>query len=198
MKKQIALVLIGALMASSAYAASKDGMKIGFVNDQELAQQSTALQGLQLQHDKISAALKKELEAEIKKIGDMEKEIREGEKTMSKSELGAKIDELDKVKADLQTRVQTANAKLKENLTNAMMTFKDKAVTPAIKELAKENGFYAVLDTRTAFYAEDGLDVTEEAIARVNKKMPKLDLKKVTLSSETQNAKSSGAKKAKK
>ena len=195
MKKQIALILFGALMASSAQAASKDVQKIGFVNDQELAQQSTALQGLQLQHDKMANALKKELEAEIKKIGEKENKIREGEKTMSKSELGAKIDELDKIKTDLQARVQTANQSLKENLTKAMMTFKDKAVTPVIKELAEENGFSAVLDSRIAFYVVEGSDVTEEAIARINKKMPKLDLKKVTLATETKKA---GNKKAKK
>lgn len=189
MKKQIALMIIGVLVTSSANAASKDAGRIGFVNDQELAQQSTALQGLQLQHDKMANALKKELEAEIKKIGEMEQKIRDGEKTMSKSELGAKIDELDKVKNDLQNRVQTANQNLKENLTKAMITFKDKAVTPVISELAKEKGFYAVLDSRSAFFIEDGLDVTAEAIARVNKKMPKLDLKKVTLSANDKKAK---------
>ena len=78
-------------------------------------------------------------------------------------------------------KAQKAGSKLQEEFANALISFKENAITPVVNELAKEKGFSAIVDARTAFYMDDKLDVTKQAIERVNKKMPKIDIKKVSL-----------------
>ena len=100
---------------------------------------------------------------------------------MSKAEVGKRLDAIDKAEKDLQARAQAAAAELQKNFVEAAVSFKEKAINPVIKDLAEENDFDAILNSANAFYVDEKLNVTEEAIKRVNKKMPKLDLKKVTL-----------------
>lgn len=178
MKKELLLVMTGVLLTTSVRAAET---RIGFINDAALAQQSTALQGLQLQRDKMVASLKAEVEKEAQAIIDRKKTLAEQEKDLSKAELGIKLDSIDKAERELQEKAQKAGEKLQEEFANALISFKEKAVTPVVNELAKEKGFSAIVDARTAFYMDDDLDVTKQAIERVNKKMPKIDIQKVSL-----------------
>lgn len=178
MKKELLLVMTGVLLTTSVRASET---KIGFINDAALAQQSTALQGLQLQRDKTVALLKAQVEKEAQAIINRKKELAEQEKDLSKAELGIKLDSIDKAERELQEKAQKAGQELQEEFANALISFKEKAVNPVVKELAKEKGFDAIVDARIAFYFDDDLDMTKQAIERVNKKMPKIDIKKVSL-----------------
>ena len=174
MKKVISLSVA---LACIFFADTAKAEKIGFINDPELAQKSTALQGLQMQRDKILAVLKVDLEKELKEIFEKKQKLEEESAKLSKTEVGKRLDSIDKAEKDLQARA----AELQKNFVDAALSFKEKAINPVIKDLAEENDFDAILNSANAFYVDEKLNVTEEAIKRVNKKMPKLDLKKVTL-----------------
>lgn len=178
MKKGIGLSIA---LACIFFADTAKAEKIGFINDPELAQKSTALQGLQMQRDKILAVLKVDLEKELKEIFEKKQKLEEEQSGLSKAEVGKRLDAIEKDEKDLQARAQDAAAELQKNFVDAAVSFKEKAINPVIKDLAKENGFDAILNSANAFYVDEELNVTEEAVKRVNKKMPKLDLKKVTL-----------------
>ena len=178
MKKGISLSIV---LACIFFAGTAKAEKIGFVNDPELARESTALQGLQMQRDKILAVLKVDLEKALKEIFEKKQKLEEESAKLSKAEVGKRLDAIDKAEKDLQARAQAAAAELQKNFVDAAVSFKEKAINPVIKDLAKENKFDAILNAANAFYVDEDLDVTEEAIKRVNKKMPKLELKKVTL-----------------
>ena len=178
MKKTVTLSIALACILFSNTAMAE---KIGFINDPELAQKSTALQGLQMQRDKILAVLKVDLEKELNDILQQKQKLEEESAKLSKAEVGKRLDAIDKAEKDLQARAQEAAAELQKNFVEAALSFKEKAINPVIKDLAKENKFDAILNAANAFYVDEELNVTEEAIKRVNKKMPKLDLKKVTL-----------------
>lgn len=182
MKKQIRLSILaaaGILLAQTASAA--DATRIGFINDPRLAQESTALQGLQMQRDKLLASLKVDVEKEAMEIISQKRELQEQEQNLSKAELGEKLDAIDKAERNLQERAQKAAAELQKNYIEAALSFKDKAINPVVKELAKEKDFNAIINAGNAFYIDEDLDVTEEAIKRMNKKMPKIEMKKVKL-----------------
>lgn len=181
MKKGISLSIA---LAAIFFADAAKAEKVGFINDPELAQKSTALQGLQMQRDKILAVLKVDLEKELKVIIEKKQKLEKESADLSKTEVGKRLDAIDKAEKDLQARAQTAAAELQKNFVEAAVSFKEKAITPVIKELAKENKFDAILNSANAFYVDEDLDVTAEAIERINKKMPKIELKKVTLEKE--------------
>lgn len=155
--------------------------KIGFINDPELAQKSTALQGLQAQRDKILALIKVDLEKEAKTLLEKKQKLEEESAKLSKAEVGKRLDEIEKSEMDLKVRAQEAAEELQKNFLEAAISVKEKAINPVVVELAKEKEFDAILNAANAFYIQEGLNVTEEAIKRINKKMPKVELKKVSL-----------------
>ena len=187
MNKKIGLSIA---LACIFFADTATAGKIGFINDPELAQKSTALQGLQMQLDKIRAVLKVDYEKEAKAIIEKRRKLEEDSAKLSKTEVGKKLDEIDKAESDLKKRVQEAAAELQKNFLEAAVSVKEKGINPVVKELAKEQDFDAILNAANAFYMEDGLDITAEAIKRVNEKMPKVELKKVSLAKAKSDAKS--------
>ena len=178
MNKKISLSVA---LACVFFADTAMAGKIGFINDPELAQKSTALQGLQAQREKMMALLKLDIESEAKSIMEQKQALEEESAQLSKAEVGKRLDEIDKAEQDLKARAQDAVAELQKNFLEAAVSFKEKAINPVVKELAKEKEFDAVLNAANAFYMAEDLDVTEEAIKLINKKMPKVELKKVSL-----------------
>lgn len=179
MKKQLLLTVAGILFATTSVQA--EGTKIGFINDSVLAQNSTALQGLQLQRDKMAQALTFQVEKEAAPIIQKKKDLAIQEKSMSRLELAKQIDAIEKSEMELRERAQKVGQELQDEFAQAFMEFKDKAINPVVAEIAKKHDFDAIIDSRTAFYMDDDLDVTKEAIKGINKKMPKIEMKKVTL-----------------
>ena len=171
--------------------------KIGFINDPELAQKSTALQGLQMQREKLLAVLKVDVESEAKSILEQKQKLEEESSKLSKADLGKRLDEIDQTEQDLKMRAQEAATELQKNFLEAAVSFKEKAINPVVAELAKEKEFDAILNAANAFYIQEGLNITEEAIERINKKMPKIELKKVSLTKNKTDKKSKKSKKSK-
>ena len=195
-KLGLSIALAGILFADMAMAGT-----IGFINDPELAQKSTALQGLQMQREKMAVVLKSDIEKEAKKILEQKQKLEEERATLSNEELGKRLDELNKAERDLKINAQEVAEALQKNFMEAAITVKEKAINPVVAELAKEKEFDAILNAANAFYIQEGLDVTEEAVKRVNKKMPKVELKKVELKksdSKKSDSKKSDSKKSSK
>lgn len=155
--------------------------QIGFINDQRLAHEAIALQGLQQEFEDNKSSLNNELNKEVEAIVKEKKELQEKEasKTLTNAELGLKMDEIAKKEQNLQQKAQDVGQKLQREFTDALLKFKEDAINPVVAEMAKEKGFDAVIDARSAFFIEDGLDVTDEAISRINEKMPKIGMKKI-------------------
>ena len=194
MNKKISLSIA---LACVFFADTAMADKIGFINDPELAQKSTALQGLQMQRDKILAVLKVDFEREAEKILSQRQELQGKASTLSQEEVGKRLDEINGAEADLKRRAQEAGAKLQKNFLEAAVSVKEKGITPVVKELAEEKGFSAVLNSANAFYTDEDLDITEDAIERLNKKMPKVELEKVSLAKAKEKEASKSSKKTK-
>lgn len=190
-------------LACAFCAGTANAEGVGFINDPELAQKSTALQGLQMQREKILAVLradfKKEADQILERKKELQEEVREGKNSgLSQAEVGKQLDEISKAEEDLSKRAQEAFAELQKNYLDAAISVKEKAINPVVKELAKEKDFDAVVNAANAFYIKDGLDITEEAIKRVNKKMPKVEMKKISLETKKESSKSEKSSKSSK
>ena len=194
MNKKISLSIA---LACVFFADTAMADKIGFINDPELAQKSTALQGLQMQRDKILAVLKVDVEREAEKILSQRQELQGKASSLSQEEVGKQLDEINGAEIDLKRRAQEASAKLQKNFLEAVVSVKEKGISPVVKELAEEKGFNAILNSANAFYTDENLDITEDAIERLNKKMPKVELEKVSLAKAKEKEASKSSKKTK-
>ncbi|MCQ2965319.1 MAG: OmpH family outer membrane protein [Alphaproteobacteria bacterium] len=176
MIKKMIILFVVMMVASPVYAG-----QVGFINDQRLAHEAIALQGLQQEFEDNKSSLNNELNKEVEVIVKEKKELQEKEasKSLTNAELGSRMDEIAKKEQNLQQRAQDAGQKLQREFTDALLKFKEEAINPVVQEMAKEKGFDAIIDARSAFFIDNGLDVTDEAISKINEKMPKIDMKKI-------------------
>lgn len=184
MKKRMRLSLIAAVGILFAQNAFAEGGTVGFVDVTRLLKESMGVQGMIMQHDKIAKKYEADIEKEQRALIRKEREIQESEPTASRAEMGKKIDEFEKEKKEFQEKVQLIATQIKENTDSALREFQEKAVNPVVREIAKERGFDAVANLNTAVYVSPAVDLTDEVIERVNKKMPKLDFPKVKTTSK--------------
>ena len=180
MNKKIGLSLA---LACIFLADTAKAEKVGFINEPELIQKSTALQGLQMQREKLLAVLKIDFDAEAARIMEQKSDLQEEmqkKNDLSQAEVGKQLDEIRQAEKDLNVRAQQASVELQKNYMDAILSVKKEAIDPVVRELAKENGYDAILNSASAYFVKEDLDLTKEAIKRINKKMPKIDLKKVS------------------
>lgn len=184
------LAVAGVLFAHGALAADE---KIGFVDLGRLMQESTAYQGFVMQQEKEAKSLSSRLEQERADLIRQEKEITSSQNGLSKAELGEKLDALDAAKKEWMAKAAEAEAGLRESREKGLKKIQEDAINPVMKSLAEKHGFSAILNLNMAFYVDDSVNVTDEAVKQVNKKLPKLDLSK----SDAKSGKSKSDKKKK-
>ena len=103
---------------------------------------------------------------------------------MSQAEVGKRIDAL---RVELETYKQQREEfakQMQDALLKSLKEIQDKAVTPVLKEIAKEKGYTAILNLNQALYVDPKNDVTDEVITKVNAKLPKVEMPKINISAK--------------
>ena len=77
---------------------------------------------------------------------------------------------------EVQKEVQSKKALL-DNAFERSLGDIQKAVTDIIAEMSKEKGFAVAIPTSQILYADNRLDISAEVLTRLNKKLPKIDVK---------------------
>jgi Skp family chaperone for outer membrane proteins len=155
---------------------AEEAATIATVNYQLLMSSSTAAKSA---HEQIETKMKS-MQSEIgKKDETFQKEHQDLEKQRSVLSKDAfeqkKRGFTDKV-TSAQKEVQSKRAMLdgaSERAGNEIQ----KAITDIIAEMAKEKGFAVALPTSQILYADSKLDITNEVLEKLNKKLPKVDVK---------------------
>ncbi len=173
--------LIYSLLASAALAFAQpafaqDKQTIAVVDIQQVMKGSTAAKNVREQLE----AKEKSFQPEINKKGEeLKKEYQDLGK--QKSVLAKNAFE-DKVRAFRlkETAVQKEVQSKKDLLNSAFehsLNDIQKVVTEIISDLSKEKGFVIAIPTSQILYADKGLDISSEVLDRLNKKLPKLEVK---------------------
>ena len=131
---------------------------------------------------KAQTFLKKKLNDGIKKIKDKEKKIQDEEKTIIQQKKIISAEEYKKKVTSLRNKV-SALQKERSQLLDTVAKQRSKArnellknLNPIIKEYMKNNNIRVVLDKKSLLLADDKLDITEEIIKLLNKKLKSIKL----------------------
>ena len=115
------------------------------------------------------------LQNKEKKIQEEEKKIIQQKKILNPEEYKNKINDLRKKVSSLQKErnslLETV-AKQRSNARNELL----KNLNPIIKEYMKENQIRMVVDKKALLLADENLDITEEIISRLDKKLKSIKL----------------------
>ena len=145
---------------------------IGFVDLQAVLQQSSAGQSLNAYVEPRQQKLKKAAEEKIKELKEEQVAIEK----LPTDKATAQAAALQKKVVDWNSEAQKQEAELNQAAEPAVQKIRD-AMNAAITDIADENKLNAVLPLQGAFYANKVLDLTSETIRRVNKLLPKVEVK---------------------
>ena len=183
MKKQFLYSVAAVAMlafASPAMADAAPGNSIAVVNIQQIMHDSTAAKNVREQLDSKQKAFQADLSKKEEKFQKEEQELGKERSVLSKAAFDEKARAFSKKATEAQKDVESKKALLNNAFAHANYDLQ-KAVTDIVADIAKEKGFLIALPTESptsqVLYADPKLDITQEVLTRLNKKLPKLDVK---------------------
>ena len=127
--------------------------------------------------------LQKTFKTNQKKYADLEVELKKEENdllanktTLSKEDYKSKSDELRKKVVEYQKDRRSSLDKITSQRAEARQTLL-KTLDPIIQEYIQENKISIILDKKNILGGDQGIDITDIIIEKLNKKLPSLNLK---------------------
>jgi outer membrane protein len=181
MKPLYLFAFTAALAVSAPVLAADAPPMIAVVNIQQIMKDSTAAK---MVHDKVEDKQKSFQTELTKRDEELQKEDKDlaGQRgALSKDAFEEKSRAFRKKVTDVQKDVQTKKITLDNAYGHALAEIQ-KAVSEIVADLAKEKGFLLAIPMEAPpswqiLYADNKLDISSEVLERLNKKLPKVDVK---------------------
>ena len=168
MKKLLALAIISTLFAFNANANS-----IGVLDVEKIVKESKAMRYIQSKVSKQQDLYQKQVTKKQKELEKEQKRIEGKKSVLSKEALEKEIVKFEKKVDKLKTFVDRKQNNLKKSSLDAMSKVNDK-IKDIIAEISKEKSLDLIVPAAQALYYKDELDISDEVLERLNKKMKKV------------------------
>jgi outer membrane protein len=175
-KVHLALAMAAALALAPAAYAQDAKPPIAVVNIQQIMQDSTAAKSVREALESKQKAFQAEITKKEESLQKEDQELGKQRSVLSKEAFEEKVKAFRAKATDVQKEVQSKKAMLDGAFERALGDIQ-KIVTEIISEIAKEKGFTAAIPTSQLLYADAKLDITAEVLDKLNKKLPKLEVK---------------------
>jgi len=175
---RVSILVLGlAIFSAQAKAADAPAsVTIAVVNIQQVMQESTAAQSANKQLEEKQKSYQGELTKKDEDLQKEDKELGKQRGVLSKEAFEEKTRAFRTKVTAVQKEVQSKKASLDGGYARALAEIQ-KVVTDIIADIAKEKKFSVAVPTSQLLYADSSLDITKEVIERLNKKLPKLEVK---------------------
>ncbi len=171
----ILLVMAAFLSASLAQAADEAPKPVAIVNIKQILADAKSAKYVAEQVEKKRKEFQEKVSKEEDALRKEDEELAKQRSVLAAEAYEKKAAELKNKIADFQNRVQTRRSKLENGYTKALSEIQE-AVLEITKDLAKEKGFIVALPKSLVLYAVDELEISDEILKRLDKKLPKVDV----------------------
>lgn len=162
--------LHGGLAADAASPAV-----VGVVDVQVILRDSSAMKSIQSQVEEKRGQYQNEITGQEKRLRDQEQELKRQQSVLAADVFEAKRRDFEAQVAAVQRDVQERRRVLDQAYGEGLKVVQ-RELTAIIAGIAKERGFTLVLPAGQTLYAEPALAITDEALKRLNKKLPSVPL----------------------
>jgi len=174
----LALILgiaVGWYGPSSALAAEKSAV-IGVVDVQVILREATAMKSIQKQVEQKRGQFQTEISAQEKRLRDLEQELKRQQSILAADVFETKRRDFEAQVGSVQRDVQERRRVLDQAYNDGLKAVQ-KELTEIIAAIAKERGFNLVLPSMQTLYSDATMAVTDEALKRLNQRLPDVALK---------------------
>ncbi len=172
MKKTfIALSTACALFSFNAFAGS-----LAVLDVEKIVKESTAMRDIQSKVSKKQGEYQKEVDKKQKDLEAEQKKIEGKRNVLSKEAFEKESKKFEEKVTELKALVEKKQSSLKKASVDSMSKVNEK-VKEIIAEVSKEKDLDVIVPAAQTLFFKDGLDISEEVLTRLNKKITKVDVK---------------------
>lgn len=180
--------------AAAPAATAMASSRIAVVNIQEIMRDSTAAKSVREQLEAKQKSYQSEIGKKEEALQKEDQELAKQRTTLSKEAFEKKVSAFREKAAATQKEVASKKAAWDNAYENSLGQIQ-KTVTEIISDLAKQKGFVATFPTSQMLYADDSLDISKEVLAKLNERLPSVDVKFEAPSASSSDSGSSSSKK---
>ena len=175
---RIHLAMAGALVAmfavgapANVYGQATPPAKIAILEFQRVILESAAANDIKVQVDDRRRVYQNEIIKQEQELREAEQELSRQATILAPEALAQKRREFESRVAQVQTGMQARKRELDQAYSYGMKEVQ-RALTVIIAALAKERGFNLVLPHGQIVFADSSLNITDEALRRLNAQLP--------------------------
>ena len=171
-----ALLSLGLVAGAPAARAAEEALPPALtlvVDYDKLLNTTKAAGDIRTQINALKAKLQKDVDADESGLKKEEEALRAKQASMSPDEFAKARDAFQKKVADVQRRVQARNRQL-EGAVNGATDKLRQAIVPIFSDIMNKQNATVLLDTASVLYADSSLDITSQALERLNQAVTKV------------------------
>ena len=180
------LLIAPMIQGTSAFAQTQDQPEqtqsqaqlpvvLGIVDFTAVMVESKAGKGLKVQADKLAAAFEADFKKQGKAFNDAQRKLDEQRSTLTKEDLQKKVADLNTQGKKLKDGFDERKKALDDAFNKARDQIKD-ALLQIVVDIAKKRGMTLVLNKGDTVLSAEGFDFTDEAMKRLNDKLPSVKM----------------------
>jgi Skp family chaperone for outer membrane proteins len=171
----LSLLLLSAI-PSATYAAEDFSVKtVAVVDVKRITDESLAAKTAKDQVEKLKNKYVAEIKDEEKKLQARQKELLEQKKALSAEAFNKKVTEFrEKVESDQKDAAKKQKI-VEAAFMKSLELIRDETVK-VVAEIAKEKNLDLVVPTAQLLFSKPGMDISDEVLARLNKRLTKVDV----------------------
>ena len=165
------------ILTCSGNAFAEDAKpNIAVVNIQQVMKDSTAAKSVREQLENKQKTFQADITKKEEALKKEDQELAKQKGVLSKEAFEEKARAFRNKATEVQKEVQSKKALL-DNAFERSLSDIQKATTEIIADLSKEKSLIIAIPTSHILYADSKLDISADVLERLNKKLPKLDVK---------------------
>lgn len=172
MKKQF----LALFAASIFFIGNAVASEIGVLDVEKIVKESAAMRDIQNKISKKQDEYQKEVTKKQNELEADQKRIEGKKNVLSKDAMEKETNAFEKKIDDLKSFVDKKQNSLKKASLDSMGKINDK-IKEIISDISKEKNLDAIVPSSQTLYYKDELDVSDEVLKRLNKKITKVDVK---------------------
>lgn len=166
-----ALILSAVVVSPPARAQSADSGEIAVLDLNTIRRDADAVRDIRRQIAEYRKAFQSEIQNEEKALREANQELARRRSILSPEAFAAERRKFEQRVLDMQKLVQQRRENLERAQAQAMAQVEDN-LNAIVREIAGARGFALVLSDVQAVVIDDNLDITKEALDRLNKSLP--------------------------
>lgn len=163
------------LLCAIVISTSAMSQTVAVLNIQEIMRESLAAKAIRQKLESKQKSFQSELSQKEQELQEKERTLAKQRSVLTGEEFEKRVKDFRAQATKAQRDVQTKKAKLDKAFAEALASIQ-KSVTSIVADMAKEKKFSVVMPTSQLLYADPALDITDQVLTELNKRLPTVNV----------------------